>query len=98
MKLALLASGILLTSAQPPTALTCTIPPDFLKLSTAPAAETPFQRWKRTKADYESASKATEQLREQIAYLDLPAYKAYQDAEKALQNTKCDALCKPVTK
>lgn len=100
MKLALLVSGILVTSVAhvPPVTLTCTIPRDFLKLSTAPAGETPFQRWKRTKADYESASKATEQLRDQVASLDLPAYAAWKDAEKALQNTKCDALCRPVTK
>jgi hypothetical protein len=62
-----------------------TIPP--FSLTPAPPGETPLQRWRRTKADYERALDVdTDAVRQvQQATLDIAA-EPYTDAEKALAN------------
>jgi hypothetical protein len=66
-----------------------------VKLIPAPAFETPVQRWKRTKANWESARKAEDVLREQLFQRTLPIFREYMNAEDQLQSVHCSKLCVP---
>lgn len=66
-------------------------------LTPAPLGETPLERWRRTKADYERVNKIGQSLRDRTYRLDMPAYRAYSDAEKEMETLECGAICKPLT-
>lgn len=68
--------------------------PEFI-LTPALPGETPLQKWKRTKADYESQSKVVRELTSQMERQYYPALEAYLSAEKELQSAQCGKVCFP---
>jgi hypothetical protein len=72
----------------------CVETPAFT-LTPAPKFETPLQKWKRTKADYESQSKAIRDLTSRLDQQYYPALEAYVAAEKELQSAQCGKICVP---
>ena len=80
-------------ASQPAPEVECPLPVDF-HLEPAPPGETPLQRWKRTKADYDRAQNieqgVTNFVQRQTTGL---AIMPYVDAEKALQAAQCGQVC-----
>jgi hypothetical protein len=61
----------------------------------AQPGETPLERWKRTKKNWEEASHAEGELRDKISRETLPVFETYYEAEKALNETECGKVCVP---
>lgn len=71
-------------------------------LTPAPKGETPLERWRRTKADYDRLDKWRDEqyglFREEepdLSTITWPALEAYEAAEKELQTINCGKLCVP---
>jgi len=95
--------AVQLTDLSPPICLTfnpvtqtpLVVLPAF-SLTPAPPGETPLQRWKRTKADWDRATKMEEDAIGQVQHsISFPAIEAYTAAEDALQKAQCDKVCVP---
>lgn len=79
----------------------CQVPP--IVLTPAPQHENPLHRWQRTEADYRRISKQMDDGRrdcenatsDKFAFADMPAFEAFNDAEKALKAADCSTVCKP---
>lgn len=81
-------------SAPPPSAPHVCVPVADFKLTPAPPVETPLERWKRTKSDWDRASKLQDQLERQIeSQTTMAAIGPYMAAEQALKDAHCDKLC-----
>lgn len=81
-------------AASPSCGYRCLPLPDFT-LTPAPPGESLFERWKRTKAEYERQAQLQREIESQVEVLDLPAFSAYNAAEIALQAAECGKVCLP---
>jgi hypothetical protein len=92
-----LVLGILLAGCEPsaPTSVEHCVPFVNIKLTPAPPGETPLQRWKRTKADWETVTQQEDKVREQLTEQSLYVFEAYITAEKELQSIQCGKICVP---